>query len=112
MLEKALHSTPLMRAPQKLCEPETPGRWGMGRWPFRSGHELRYRSCWESVAGQEGAGRQQGTCLSGRADANLDVYLNSKDTSMPILGLFFLKKRGSHIENKLRVTKVERRGEG
>ena len=61
--------------------------------------------------GWRGLGGSKGTCLSGRADANRDVYLNSKDTSMPILGLFFLKKRGSHIE-KLRVTKVERRGEG
>ena len=61
--------------------------------------------------GRRGLGGSKGTCLSGRSDANRDVYLNSKDTSMPILGLFFLKKKGSHIENKLRVTKVERGGE-
>ena len=54
MLEKALHSTPLMRAPQKLCKLEAPGRWETGKWQFRSGHELRYSSCWES--GRAGGG--------------------------------------------------------
>ena len=118
MLEKARHSTPLMRPPTEGVPAENirqmGGRAGGGWAGGRSGVYMNSGTVHAGEVWQDrkGLGGSKGTYLSGRSDASWDVYLNSKDISMPIPGLFFLKKKGSHTENKLRVTEVERRGEG
>ena len=104
MLEKALHPTPLTRAAQKPCQPETPGGGGTAQV------QLVLAKCGRTGGGGEAVSR--GPVHQVGAMPTWDAYLRSRNipnaNSCPIIP----QEKGPHKENKSMVTKGERAGGG